>query len=271
MAKDYVFPSSLRSQNYHPRICFRVESTRDSVNLPIPPGITFSDGMNFTSMDLGIVGGAVADLLSDKNFQGDIMTTANAMAESVGKRFSDMNLKAAAIIAGKTLPTNVASGLSLGLKKITAPNTNALFQGSTIRQFSFKFKLIAADSKESQNIRGIVDTFRKYMYPEGNTVLVGYPDTWEITFAYATLPEIKQCYLTSLNTSYNNSTNAFFEDNSPFEVDIDLTFQETRALTREDLYGGRKGSRAEVTIGESVPQPTPAPPRPFGPLLGPDL
>jgi hypothetical protein len=50
------------------------------------------------------------------------------------------------------------------------------------------------------------------------------------------MPTIKECYLLSLNTTYNSTSNAFHDKGQPVEVDIAVTFQEVKALTRGDLY-----------------------------------
>ena len=50
------------------------------------------------------------------------------------------------------------------------------------------------------------------------------------------MPKIMDTYLVNCTTTYNSTTNAFHEDGQPVEVDMSLTFQETRPLTRHDLY-----------------------------------
>ena len=50
------------------------------------------------------------------------------------------------------------------------------------------------------------------------------------------MPKILTSYLTNLTTTYNSTTNAYHDDGQPVEIDMSLTFQETRALTRGDLY-----------------------------------
>ena len=48
-------------------------------------------------------------------------------------------------------------------------------------------------------------------------------------------------YLTQMTGTYNSSGNAFHADGGPTEIDISLTFQESKALTREDLYNHPEG------------------------------
>jgi hypothetical protein len=50
------------------------------------------------------------------------------------------------------------------------------------------------------------------------------------------MPQIMESYLASMNTVYNASSNMYHADGSPSEIDVTLTFTETKALTREVLY-----------------------------------
>ena len=77
-----------------------------------------------------------------------------------------------------------------------------------------------------------------------------YPPYWEITFWKGVsdedgepdlvtndyMPRLKLCNLTGLNTTFNSSGNFFHKGGAPIEVDISLSFTESMALTREDLY-----------------------------------
>ena len=50
------------------------------------------------------------------------------------------------------------------------------------------------------------------------------------------MPKIFTCHLTSLATTYNATSNIFHADGAPLETDMALSFQEIKALTRQDLY-----------------------------------
>ena len=55
------------------------------------------------------------------------------------------------------------------------------------------------------------------------------------------LPFIQDCYLVNATTSYNETANIFHADGAPVETSIALSFQETKNLTRDDLYGTSEG------------------------------
>ena len=51
------------------------------------------------------------------------------------------------------------------------------------------------------------------------------------------MPIIRPCYLTSLESTFNESTTAMHADTgAPVEVNITVGFQEERVLVRQDLY-----------------------------------
>ena len=51
------------------------------------------------------------------------------------------------------------------------------------------------------------------------------------------MPQILDCHLTGLSVTYNSTANSFHKDGAPVETDVSLTFQETKTIVRQDLYG----------------------------------
>ena len=89
-----------------------------------------------------------------------------------------------------------------------------------------------------------------------NELILTYPPIWNIHFydgartelsdsapasprltaaENTKLPGIHDCYLIAMNAVYNSSSNMFHEDGHPIETDVQLTFEETRALTLTDI------------------------------------
>ena len=146
---------------------------------------------------------------------------------------------------------NLANFVDFGAKQVIAPNTNTAFQNSNIRQFQFSFKMMPRDEKEAKTITEIVKRFRQNMYPMGNDLILTYPPIWNIKFydgaqsaENTKLPAIYGCYLIGMSAVYNSSGNMFHADGHPVETDVQLTFEETRALTLSDiikLSEGRNG------------------------------
>lgn len=51
------------------------------------------------------------------------------------------------------------------------------------------------------------------------------------------MPFIQYSYLLNMTATFNSATNLFHKTGAPVELDLALTFQESKALKREDLYG----------------------------------
>ncbi len=218
-----------------------------SVYLPIPPGISFSDQMQYSTIDLGIIGKAVARATTAAVNEGGFMSGAGgALGAAAGTLLnqarSATGAAAASLVARQTGFDNVANFIDFGSRQVIAPNTNTAFQNSGVRQFQFSFKMMPTDQKEADTISQIVRLFRENMYPEANDLILTYPPVWNIKFfnghdpkENTKLPGIHTCYLIAMSAVYNSSGNMFHADGHPVETDIQLTFEETRALTLKDI------------------------------------
>ena len=172
-------------------------------------------------------------------------------------------------------PTNIA-----GLGGM-APNENAIqmFSRMGFRQFSFSFSFAARNPKESQDIQTIIEWFKRGMHPgssngKGSAVLLTFPDVFvlepmfmpvdetvdstgqrklevaEEPIQHPMMPKTKICALTSLNvnTTPMSAINTIFDGSIPL-VTVELTFDETTALTRMDMEGARTRINNQVDKG----------------------
>ena len=80
------------------------------------------------------------------------------------------------------------------------------------------------------------------MYPIANDLILTYPPIWSIKFFDGSessenkkLPGLYDCYLIGMSAVYNGSGNMFHADGHPVETEVQLTFEETRALTLADI------------------------------------
>ena len=218
-----------------------------SIYLPIPPGISFSDQMQYSTIDLGIIGKAVARATTAAVNEGGFFSGAGgaigaAVGTLVNQARSANGAAAASLVAKGTGFDNVANFIDFGSRQVISPNTNTAFQNSGVRQFQFSFKMMPKDQKEAFTITEIVKRFRQNMYPMGNDLILTYPPIWNIKFydgakseENTKLPAIYDCYLTGMSAVYNSSGNMFHADGHPVETDVQLTFEETRALTLSDI------------------------------------
>ena len=208
---------------------------KKSIYLYTPQGVSVPDSASYNQADLGLIGGAV-----EAGFEE--FTT--------GGRGGAQN---AADLTGAVVTKAIGKGGGIGQagligRGVTAnPFTNVSFQGTTLRSFNFNFKLVSESQDEAEQARLIENTFRKFLYPstESTDFLLKYPPFFKIEFLSKSgdemkvnkfMPFIGYCYLLNMTTTFNESTNLFHSNGEPTEVSLSLTFQESKAMLRDDLY-----------------------------------
>jgi hypothetical protein len=248
-----VFPLELRDSTKNwAHMSFWPSGEDEFIMLPIPSGLTFSDSMSYSSLDLGILGDlAVKTINAPAAPKGSGLArktgnTLGAAASGIIDKTSKMNLAAVASIAAiRGRMDNVAGVVDYATKQVVAPNTRTAFKNSNVRQFQFQFKMVGRTKGDATAIKTICEIFQKYMYPDGDDVILKYPPTWRIFFYDGNgnvnkyIPGIYELYLTDLNTTLNLAASIFHDDGSPIEVDITIGFEETKALTRQEIVALR--------------------------------
>lgn len=215
-----------------------------SIYLPMPNGVSFSDGGSYDAMDLGgIAAGGGMDALSSL-MQGNVGDASNSLLATGKQQLNSLTGARGKAILASILPGVDRDTAMFAQKKISPPNQNTSFKGNKMRSFSFKFTLIANSDRDTTAIRDIQRTFRRYTYAgsSDNTpnVVLDYPPVWKIKFLEGErenpyLPKIFSCYLEDFQCTFNAEANIFRYDGSPFSVDCQLSFKETRVLTRKDI------------------------------------
>jgi len=190
------------------------------------------------------------------------------------KRIESMITSSAQGAGAAVDPMKVNSELSpkniAGLAGL-APNENSIqfFQRMQGRDFSFRFELAARNKVESDLIIEVIEWFKRGMHPgssngKGSAVMLTFPDVFvlepmfmpvdetvdstgqrklevaEEPIQHPMMPKTKICALTSLtvNTTPMSAINTIFDGSIPL-VTVELTFDETTALTRMDMEGAR--------------------------------
>ena len=229
----YVFPQELRdTSNQWAFMSFCATdsvasgATSSTVFLPVPQNLAFNGSAKYEDIELGALG-----LTGGSNFSaGDLPIPGVAVG---------------AIAAGIKYMAGVGDGggqkIDYASKTVANKNTRTAFKGMDTRKFTFSFKMIGRSVEDSRVIKNINDLFLEKMYPEGNGVILAYPPIWRLQFFNGDgnrndkIPGISESYLRDVSSTYNSSTNIFHEDGSPFEVDMQLQFEETRPLRRSDI------------------------------------
>lgn len=212
------------------------------IHFPCPGNITSNDSATFGSKDLGaaalgteaagrVMGGEGLSGMKDDMVQGGV----GGASVGVGVLLADK-------LAGKYADVKYAK------KIISNPNTVTTFTANGVRSFSYAFKFIPKSLPESNELRDVIDTFKRNIYAgtentSGVSFFLKYPPVWTIKYAVGEamdenpyIPRIFTCFLTAINTSFNGAAGGtYYSNGAPLEVDLSLTFQETRALFRQDI------------------------------------
>lgn len=253
--ESLVYPLDLRDNPDRPVIVFKAIEKKDNsghlnmhrIYFPCPPSIQFSDGANYNSLDLGALGGSTAAASAAAYATGSVSGGVGTFAGALAQQSKSIKAgEAASLVAQRfALGDELRSTAGLITQNVANPNTNTFFQGNTVRTFSFNFKMIARNAQESEQINAIHQKFRKFTYADasaGNNLTLSYPPVWNIDFMNLGvgldnrfIPKIYACYLTSVNSTLNSTSGMFHKDGAPIEVDVSVTYQETRALNRTDI------------------------------------
>ena len=241
-----------------------------SVVLPIPSELSVGYGVEYTDDSFGSIGGASAGLVG----ADDIKSGTAGLGEIIGQKISaakdafknrdtDAAVQALGILTPAIATTastlgagaiaglltagvtgdGVVSGISFSEGLTINPHMAVLFKGVGFREHAFNYKFIAKNQSESNTIKNIIKVFKYYMHPSyfnGSNLAFQYPDEFEIEFAQAVsdnLYKVGTSVLKSFNVNYNGeNTPLFFEDTgAPVSIDIQMQFQETRIMTKDDM------------------------------------
>jgi hypothetical protein len=257
----YFFPRELRDPNSsYPCVSFSFASPIDQktqyIYLPMPGSLAVSDGASFDEIDLGMLAGAGGQDALQKVMKGDIKGAVSSLV-GVGSQGTSLSMMEIASIAAQRMKSleKYKKNIAFASKKIQPANKNTNFTGNNMRSFSFEFKLVARDSKDSENIRNIHNLLRKYLYAgdDGGSpnLILDFPPVWLIKFWDTPgvennfIPKIFSCYLENLTCTFNGESNAYRVDGAPVDVSLGMTFKETRVLVRSDIttLEGRTSNR----------------------------
>jgi hypothetical protein len=137
------------------------------------------------------------------------------------------------------------------------PNLELLFNGPTLRPFSFQFRLSARNKTEAEEIVKIIRFFKQGMAPirtEGNLFLLA-PHTFQVHFVHAPsdgehpyIGKMKECALKTFSTDYTPENNyTTLKDGFMTSYTISMEFQELEPVYNDD-YTNLDGN-ADTQIG----------------------
>ena len=131
--------------------------------------------------------------------------------------------------------------------KILNPNAELLFQGPVLRDFGFKFLMIARGEDEAEEIRRIIRFFKIGAAPvfSDGPALLGTPNVFQLEYKAGkrnldTVNKFNEMALRTITVDY--APDGFwsaYQDSHPVAVVMSLQFSELRPLYRRDHENAR--------------------------------
>ena len=265
---------------------FRLQDLQSTIQLPIPPSIKDTNTVSFndarmSGFSAAIMGPAVAGFLGKNNkfefpkpkegLEG-IRTRASNLLKGTGEallnilgagaeavtndeftRLTQLNAIAQAVSAlGVSIDVDQAITRVSGA--VRNPNLELLFNGPSLRNFSFTIRLTPRSPEESKRVRMIIRVLKQHSAVKRNAgvfndsansnFLIGTPDVFKLRYIKAKtqkdikgLNKFKTCALTSVSVDYTGEVGrfaAYEEDSQPMTTIISLAFTELTPIYDED-------------------------------------
>ena len=211
--------------------------------LAIPSGISDTNACNWGENSLN----AAQQMAAAVAFEG-ITKGVGAGVEEVGKSlkkvFGEDKSKTglAAFFAATAVGTDAAALLSRTSGIVLNPNLQLLFNGPTLRPFSFTFKMSARSKSEAEIIITILNFFKRGMssIKTKSNLFLKAPHTFKIEYQYLGKPhpyigKIKECALQSITTNYTpEGQYATYDGGHMVSYEMQMQFQELEPIFNND-------------------------------------
>ena len=241
----------------------RVKKRRGVVSLPIQPGISESNSVDWGDDQLSplqiagaqIAGEALdagANAFSGQGFDisGLINSVAGTGAAALGAL--DENL-IKAYFAQQAIGANII-GRSTGLT--INNNLEVLFNGPQLRTFNYNYRFTPREPKEADKIKQIIRFFKKSMAPKRSTsrIFLKSPDVFKLKYTFKNgdshpfLNNIKICALNGFTVDYtpDGSYSTYDDDGgrgdgSMTSYQVGLSFKEITPIYNDDFWNDDEG------------------------------
>lgn len=235
-----------------------------SVILPIPSGISDTNIVQWGSENMNAMEAFAANAALTTIKQGfsagaglvakatdDIQNPTNSSEGSTG--LANVFASAATGVGGAQILARTEGA-------VLNPNMELLFQGPSLRPFSFSFKMSARSKEEAKQIIGIIRFFKQGMSPikSASNLFLKAPHTFKIQYLHLGangkdhpyIGKIKECALQNLTVNYTpEGQYATFYDGMLVSYEMQMTFQELEPVFNEDYGKGSSASGPDSEIG----------------------
>ena len=238
------------------RTGFRRNSNKQplgTILLPIPSNIQDGNSVNYTDDSMNsLIGaglGSVEGIMKGVGpavLRGDFGTAGKIFVEQSegGLKASGIDLQNAQDIATKYFASQAVNlfGANVSINQLLAresgqvfnPNMELLFNGPTLRNFNFTFKMMPRSADESEEIKQIIRFFKRGMAPKAGSgnLFLKTPNVFELRYRQGNgehqfLHRFKQCFLENISVNYTGEgVYATYGDGTPVSMEMTLAFKE---------------------------------------------
>ena len=241
-----------------------IENPLGFIFLPIPENIQDSNAVSWgddSINGLAAIGmkGAMEAIKNPSLFEG-AKKAGKTVIGGIGDLAGDAGTQDAVASFFASKAVNVLGGnttldgvLARSSGQIINPNMELLFNGVTLRSFSFSFDLAPRDEKESDTIKRMLRIFKQNMQAKkssdgGNTsgLFLRSPNVFQLNYKtgrrnHNFLHKFKPMALLNMAVNYTGGgTYATYDDTTPVHMKLDLSFQELNPVYAED-YDSEEG------------------------------
>lgn len=227
------------------------------IHLPMPQNLNDSNGVDWGEDRVDPLSAkgisAINDLIGSKDplsqaaseIKNLIDTAIGTVKTGEGQKLTQSTVSSSLL---QTLGSNVSVGgiLSRTSGQVVNPNLELLFNGVTLRNFSFSFDFAPRSSPEGKEVKEIIKLLKKHMAAKnqsksgGNGLLIKSPEIFQLTFKSGSsdhpfLFKMKPTALVNINVDYAASgTYATYRDGTPVHMRMNLTFKELSPIYNEE-------------------------------------
>ena len=229
------------------------------VVLPIPNGISDSNTVNWNSGDMNAFDAFLANtaLATIKDGFGAGAQVVQSGLEGASNNAGELGGGLKSAFANLAIGQGGSQILQRTEGAILNPNMELLFNGPSLRPFTFSFKLASRSKEESEMIRKIIRFFKQGSAAQKSqsNLFLRAPHTFQIEYLHQGKPhnflnQFKECALQSFGVSYTpEGQYATFQDGAMVSYQITMQFQELEPIFNEDYEGGIGDKATDTEIG----------------------
>ena len=228
----------------------RHKSSIGSVTLPIPSQLADTNGVSwnnssFNDLQMAGMGAASRIMNSGGNVIAEVQKTVEQGLDALGNQSQGGKQAIQAYLLGQLPGINKSTNEILGRMngQMLNPNLELIFNGPTLRQFQYSFRLTPRSDLESRMVRSIIRFFKQGMSVKETTtnMFLSSPNIFQPRFynkqgkQHTFINTIKKCACTSFTVNYvPDNTYMTLPNSSMTAYDISMSFTELDPIVDMD-------------------------------------